>query len=332
MPKSPPSRAKSVSAEKIAALASPPSWIEPCVPTLVEKPPVRPHWRHEVKWDGYRVSIVIDAGKATVRTRRGLDWTVRFKGIAAAASELPCHSAIIDGEAVVLDKAGHSDYAALIARLGGETRAEVILYAFDPLFLDGRDLRPLPLRERREALVGLIGRPTTGAILLSDGFDIEGAKFFRLVSERGLEGMVSKRVDLPYRSGRSKDWLKVKCVQTDYFAIIGYEPRGSTGIANLKLAANDNGVLRYAGAVGTGFTAVVEQSIKKANRSPLIDSIFALDVRPYLCKDSGMTDFSLENDDQLAVLNRIDPARNMARYYVLSLEPALFDQFSLVRK
>jgi bifunctional non-homologous end joining protein LigD len=266
---SPKNRARVASNERIAALASPPSWIEPCVPTLVEKPPTGPNWRHEVKWDGYRVSIVIDGGKATVRTRRGLDWTHRFKGIAAAAGELSCRNAVIDGEAVVLDAEGHSDYAALIARLDGETRAEVILYAFDLLFLDGRDLRAAPLSERRDRLERLIGRPTSGTILLSEEFDIDGAKFFRLVSERGLEGMVSKRIDLPYRSGRTKDWLKIKCVQTGYFAIIGYEPKGASGIANLKLAVEENGALRYAGAVGTGFTAITMRDVLDRLR-PLI--------------------------------------------------------------
>jgi hypothetical protein len=108
-----------------------------------------------------------------------------------------------------------------------------------------------------------VRRPSSGSIYLSDAFDTPGPTFFKLVADQGLEGMVSKRVDLPYRSGRSKDWLKVKCAQTDYFAIIGYEPRGSGRIANLKLAANDNGALRYAGAVGTGFTAVVMRDLLK---------------------------------------------------------------------
>jgi bifunctional non-homologous end joining protein LigD len=194
-----PTRARTRASEKVAGPASPPDWIEPCSPTLVDRPPVGPNWRHEVKWDGYRLCVVIDGGKATVRTRRGHDWTHRFKSIAAAAAALPCHNAVLDGEAVVLDDKGHASFSALQSRLDGESRAEVVLYAFDLLFLDGRDLRPLPLGERRATLERLIGRPKTGAILLSEEFDVAGATFFKIACERGLEGMVSKRVDLPYR-------------------------------------------------------------------------------------------------------------------------------------
>src|SRR5579872_3901177 len=115
-PPTKPARARKTDQDKIADIADiapPPRWIEPCVPTLVDKPPTGPKWRHEVKWDGYRVCVVVDAGKATVRTRRGLDWTRQFKPIAAAAAALPCRNAIIDGEAVVLDVKGRADFAAL---------------------------------------------------------------------------------------------------------------------------------------------------------------------------------------------------------------------------
>jgi bifunctional non-homologous end joining protein LigD len=105
---------------------------------FVDKPPIGPNWRYEVKWDGYRACIVIENGKAPVRTRRGHDWTHRFKAIAAAASALPCQNAVIDGEAVVLDAEGRSDFAALTARLDGETSADVVLYVFDLLFLSDR--------------------------------------------------------------------------------------------------------------------------------------------------------------------------------------------------
>jgi bifunctional non-homologous end joining protein LigD len=198
-----------------------------------------------------------------VRTRRGYDWTHRFKSIAAAAAALPCQNAVIDGEAVVLDEQGHASFSALQSWLDGDSRAEVVLYAFDLLFLDGRDLRLLRLSERRAALEGLIGRPTSGAIFLSEEFDTDGATFFKIALERGLEGMVSKRADLPYRSGRSSDWLKVKCVQSDDFLIVGYQPDGRGGIANLKLAREEGGKLRYAGAVGTGFSMATMRAVLK---------------------------------------------------------------------
>jgi bifunctional non-homologous end joining protein LigD len=104
------------------------------------------------------------------------------------------------------------------------------------------------------ALEKLIDKPTTGTIFLSEQFGTDGAAFFKVACERGLEGIVSKRIDLPYRSGRHADWLKVKCVDSDDFLIIGYQPDGRGGIANLKLAREDGGALRYAGAVGTGFS------------------------------------------------------------------------------
>jgi bifunctional non-homologous end joining protein LigD len=271
------------------SFAPPPHWIEPCIPTLVAKPPKGDRWRHEVKWDGYRVCVVIDAGKAKVRTRRGHDWSDKFKPIAVAAAALPCHNAIIDGEAVVLDAKGRASFSALQADLAAGGKA-AMLYAFDCLFLDGRDLRKLPLTERREALEKLIGRPKSGAILFSEEFEGDGAEFFKLASAHELEGIVSKRVDLPYHSGRSQDWLKVKCVQSDAFLIIGYQPDGRGGIANLKLAIEENGALRYAGAVGTSFSDATMRMLREVldpleqNRSavPSLKVKGAVWVRPEL--------------------------------------------------
>jgi bifunctional non-homologous end joining protein LigD len=210
----------------------------------------------------YRVSVVIASCRATVRTRRGHDWSDKFKSIVEATAALPCRNAIIDGEAVVLDAQGRASFSALQADLAGGGKA-AILYAFDCLFLDGRDLRKLPLIERRQALEKLIGRPKSGSILLSEEFEGDGAEFFKIASAHELEGIVSKRVDLPYRSGRSQDWLKVKCVQSDAFFIIGYQPDGRSGIANLKLAIEENGALRYAGAVGTGFSEATMRMLRK---------------------------------------------------------------------
>jgi bifunctional non-homologous end joining protein LigD len=121
--KTPLARKVDQAAERIASFGPPPSWIEPCIPTLVAKPPKGDRWRHEVKWDGYRVSLVIDAGKAKVRTRRGHDWTDRFKPIAEAAAALPCRNAIVDGEAVVLDAKGRASFSALQADLAGAARS-----------------------------------------------------------------------------------------------------------------------------------------------------------------------------------------------------------------
>ena len=141
-----------------------PAWIAPCLPTLVAEPPAGADWQHEIKWDGYRVSVYLEAGRVTIRTRNGHDWTHRFPAIAAAAAALAIHSCVLDGEAVVLDGDGKPSFAALQAALGTSGRGpgrrnaeEAVLYAFDLPYLDGHDLRPWPLAERRDALASIIG-------------------------------------------------------------------------------------------------------------------------------------------------------------------------------
>ena len=141
-----------------------PGWIAACLPTLVDKPPEGPNWVHEIKWDGYRVSAYLDDGKVAIYTRNGHDWTHRFPSIARAVAALPLHSAVIDGEAVVLDDQGRSSFSALQAALGtggrgpGKRQAtEAVLYAFDLLFLDGHDLRGWSLDNRRDALGTIVG-------------------------------------------------------------------------------------------------------------------------------------------------------------------------------
>jgi bifunctional non-homologous end joining protein LigD len=250
-----------MTAKPSRTLPSPPKWIEPCIPTLVDKSPKGSNWRHEVKWDGYRISITVDEGKAKVRTRKGLDWTEKFPAIAADAAKLSCRNAIIDGEAVVLDDKGRADFAALQANLA-EDGENVIAYVFDLLFLDGRDLRALPLGERRKALEDLVVKGK-GAILLSEQVDADGEAFFATARAHGLEGIVSKRIDLPYRSGKRSDWLKIKTVQADTFVIVGYMPDGRGRIAHLMLAVEEDGELRYVGAVGTGWSEVEGLALKK---------------------------------------------------------------------
>ena len=214
--------------------------------------------------DGYRVSAYVTDGKATIRTRNGHDWTARFPAIARAAAALKVRSAVVDGEAVILDDQGRSSFAELQADLDRHGADRAVLYAFDLLFLDGEDLRKKPLEERRLALGGII--PKRSAILMSEEFSGPGADLFKIACENELEGIVSKRLDRAYHSGRSRDWLKTKCVLTDSFVIIGYQP--STGavrtpIANIKVARFDGQRLRYAGAVGTGFSERVATSVRE---------------------------------------------------------------------
>ena len=151
-----------------------PGWIKPCLPTLVDKPPVGPQWVHEIKWDGYRVSAYVEDGLVTIRTRNGHDWTKRFPAIAAGVAALKVRSAVIDGEAVVLDAEGRANFAELQADLTRHGSPRAVLYAFDLLFLDGEDLRAKPLEERRLSLGGIV--PAGGAVVMSEEFAGAGCR------------------------------------------------------------------------------------------------------------------------------------------------------------
>jgi bifunctional non-homologous end joining protein LigD len=182
----------------------PAGFIRPCQPTLVAHPPVGPGWLHEVKHDGYRLLARKDADRVRLWTRYGTDFTDRLRGIAKAIGSLPVDNALIDGEAVVLRPDGHSDFAALRTKAGGE---QASLVAFDLLSLEGDDLRSRPLEERREALARLIAG--ADGVRFSEALATEGATLFAHACKLGLEGIVSKRADSRYKSGPSRNWLKV---------------------------------------------------------------------------------------------------------------------------
>ncbi|SEG61006.1 non-homologous end-joining DNA ligase [Bosea lathyri] len=247
-----------------------PDRVEPCLALLASKPPVGDQWAYEVKWDGYRLAVHVDPGRRVrILTRGGFDWTLRFPTIAHDIRELGVDSAIIDGEAVVLDERGASDFGALQQALGGRggkrSAAGALLYAFDLLYLDGRDLRALPLSERRRLLIDLIGKQHS-SIRLSEEVDAEGAPFLKLACEMGLEGIIAKRLDAPYRAGRGGEWLKIKCVQSETFVVIGYEFSASAlgGLGRLLLAARKGSTdLVYVGGVGTGFGQKAATAIRK---------------------------------------------------------------------
>ncbi|TIX59051.1 MAG: ATP-dependent DNA ligase [Mesorhizobium sp.] len=195
-------------------------FIEPLMPTLVDKPPEGDAWSHEVKFDGYRSQIIIDAGGVRIFTRRGLDWTANYRDLAAAAKTLDVENAIIDGEIVVLNEAGLSDYAELRKSI---TRRQHDLYfvAFDLLHLNGQDMRDMALEERREILAAII--PPDIRIQFSQDLPGDAKAIFHLVDQAGLEGMVSTRRDSKYRSGPSTNWLKAKCYTIGEFELLGVE-------------------------------------------------------------------------------------------------------------
>ncbi|AZV21584.1 ATP-dependent DNA ligase [Mesorhizobium sp. M7A.F.Ce.TU.012.03.2.1] len=195
-------------------------FIEPLMPTLVEKPPEGGAWTHEVKFDGYRSQMIIDSEGTRIFTRRGLDWTAKYRDLVAASAELGAESAIIDGEIIVLNEAGLSDFSELRRAI---TRRQHDLYfvAFDLLHLKGHDLRDMALEERREILESMI--PANIRIQFSQALPGDAKAIYHLIDEAGLEGMVSKRRDSKYRSGRSTNWLKIKSYMVEEYALLGVE-------------------------------------------------------------------------------------------------------------
>lgn len=217
-------------------------FIPPLMPTLVEKPPEGDDWIHEVKFDGYRSQIVRDAEGVRIFTRRGLDWTSKYRDLAKAAAELEVESAIIDGEIIVLNDAGLSDFGELRTAI---TRRQHDLYfvAFDLLHLNGHDLRDMALEDRREILAEMI--PGGGRIQFSQALPGGAKAIFHLVEQAGLEGMVSKSKDSKYRSGTSTNWLKAKCYSIDEYELLGVEREA--GKPAFALMA-ERGTGRYVGS------------------------------------------------------------------------------------
>ncbi|MEY9631275.1 bifunctional non-homologous end joining protein LigD [Sinorhizobium fredii] len=236
-----------------------PARIDPCVAMLVDKPPKGRDWAFEVKWDGYRLAVHVEPGRVRIITRGGYDWTDRFAPIAAEARLLGHATMILDGEAVVLDDKGRSDFGMLQRALGRKPSLhdphEILFFAFDLLYLDGRDLRRLPLSERRLLLESIVVVGRASVIRLSEEVEADGEEFFRIACEHGLEGIVAKHREKPYRSGRYGDWQKIKCVLRDSFVIVGYEPSTMPGaIGRLLLAAKKGASLVYVGGCGTGWS------------------------------------------------------------------------------
>jgi bifunctional non-homologous end joining protein LigD len=250
-------QAKETSKITGAAKSAMPQTLVPQLAVLAERPPEGDQWIHEIKFDGYRLLAFIKAGKVKLLTRNGLDWTARFPDIAKALARLKVDSAIVDGEAVVLDKEGRSDFQALQAAFKGKTDATPVLYAFDLPFCDGVDLRNAPLIQRKERLEKLLKESNLAPrVNFSEHVRGSGEKLIAKACAMALEGIISKRIDSPYVSRRDPSWVKSKCGNRQEFVIIGYtDPEGSRqGFGSLLLGYHDDkNRLVYAGRVGTGF-------------------------------------------------------------------------------
>jgi bifunctional non-homologous end joining protein LigD len=232
----------------LGAKAPYPGFMEPALASPITKVPSGERWIHEIKFDGYRVQLHLANADVKLFTRRGHDWTHRFKKIAADAWHINAGSAIIDGEIVVPAPDGTTDFASLQNELKGRS-TRIVMVAFDLLYLNGHDLRKLPLSERKAALGKLVDGTD---IQFSESFETDGPALFRHACKTGLEGLVSKVRDSRYPIGRSNDWVKVTCAQRETLVIAGYAMDGSKwdGIYVGRHKGND---LVYAGKVDHGF-------------------------------------------------------------------------------
>jgi bifunctional non-homologous end joining protein LigD len=237
------------------AVAPVPEFVSPELATLDTEVPDGQGWLHEAKYDGYRIIGRKAGDKITLFSRSGLDWTVRFPAIADALLTFPAESALIDGEVAFVLASGLTDFKSLQEHIDSPHPA-IRYFVFDLLSLAGKDLRKRPLRERRALLAKLMSKKGVSKYLVyADYVEGSGSEFFEQACAAGLEGIVSKRADAPYRSGRGKDWLKVKCKRDEEFVIGGYSRSDVKGksFSSLLLGTFDGNKLVYSGKVGTGF-------------------------------------------------------------------------------
>jgi bifunctional non-homologous end joining protein LigD len=242
--------------QKVAAI---PDFVAPELCTPVERPPAGEGWCHEIKFDGYRVQLRVEDGEATLKTRKGLDWTGKFARIAKAAEALP--DLLIDGEIVALDRHGVPDFSTLQGAISDGNTDALIFYAFDLLFADGEDLRRLPLQARKARLKQILqarpkGKTNINTIRYVEHFEtgaLDGEAILQSACKLSLEGIVSKKLDSPYRSGRSENWTKAKCRAGQEVVLGGWKTTNGK-FRSLMAGVHRGDHLAFVGLVGTGFS------------------------------------------------------------------------------
>jgi bifunctional non-homologous end joining protein LigD len=250
--KAAPARAatKAAKGRKVVAL---PDFVAPQLCRLVDRPPGGEGWCHEIKFDGYRVQLRVEGGEATLKTRKGLDWTDKFGAIGREGSTLP--DMLIDGEIVALDHDGVPDFSTLQAAISDGKTDSLIFFAFDLLFAAEEDLRPLPLAERKQRLKKVLeARPKARAKLIRyvEHFESGGDAVLQSACKLSLEGIVSKKLNAPYRSGRADDWTKTKC-RAGHEIVIGGWKTTNGKFRSLMAGVHRGDHLAFVGMVGTGF-------------------------------------------------------------------------------
>jgi bifunctional non-homologous end joining protein LigD len=238
-----------------------PEFVAPQLCKLREKPPSGTGWVHEVKFDGYRTQARVENGRVRLHTRNGLDWTTRFPEIASDLAELP--DCMIDGEVCALDQKGGSDFGLLQLALSEKATKDLVFFAFDALFVDNVDVRSQPLASRKKLLEELL-RHARGSKRLRfvPHFKATGDAILSAACKADLEGVISKRLDSPYRSGRGDSWTKSKCRAGQEVVIGGWRGTQST-LRSLLVGTHKDGKFVYMGRVGTGFSASVASDLLK---------------------------------------------------------------------
>jgi len=243
-----------------------PAFLEPSLPQVAEVAPSGPRWVHEIKYDGYRVQARIDGSNVRLLTRKALDWTSRFAPVAAALRTLGLSSALIDGEVVVEDSAGFPNFALLQADLSALRTDRFRYFVFDLYYCEGFDLTQATLVDRKALLQQIVAAAGSPIIRFSEHIAGDGPMMFEHACKLGLEGIVSKRADLPYRRGRGDHWLKVKATMRQEFIILGYIPSTAAPglVGALLMGYYDRGTLYYAGRVGTGYSVAQAKELRDA--------------------------------------------------------------------
>ena len=282
------------------ASKAPPVFQEPQLATLVDEVPTGSSWIHEIKYDGYRLLLAVGEGAATAWTRNGKDWSDKFKPLVKAAARLPA-GCLIDGEAVALDEDGRPSFQLLQSTLKGGN-ANLAFYAFDLLVDRGEDIRKLPNIERKERLAALL-QAVSPPILYGDHIIGRGEEMFEAVCKQGGEGIISKKASAPYSGTRTRNWLKIKCIQRQEFVIVGWsESDKRRGFRSLLLGAREGRKLTYVGKVGTGFNAALIEELmermeplaveKSAVDVPRADRKGAHWIKPELVAEIAFTEFT----------------------------------------
>ena len=334
---------------KSSSRARLPDFVPPSLATLHSDAPRGKEWLHEIKFDGYRIEARLDNGKVRLLTRNRQDWTHRFKSVAEAVAALPVEAALLDGELVVENETGISSFSLLQTDLKNDRLDRFIYYVFDVLHLDGRDFTSASLIARKAALERLFKVASQNArIRYVEHFAEDGQMILKHACGMGLEGIVSKRRDAPYRSGRTENFIKSKCHDTQEFVVVGFSPSTaqSNAVGALTVAAHENGELRYAGRIGTGYTRETARDLwQRLTRLKTERPAFVLPkderrkdviwVKPQLVVEAesrGVTHGSLLRQASYKGLREDKPAREVVRETVAPAGPAAMAQRQAVRK